>query len=132
MISRFATGLATLALAFAAALPAGAQEATPTPEEPRTYVALLEFSLDADQTIGGALEKLNDFGRAIRDSGFDVRTLIHEMGATNSVYLLIETEDWNALGTLFDRVLEQMPELMTEPFGWAGHSDLIMREVPIT
>ena len=56
---------------------------------------------------------------------------MHEWGPSNSFYMTIETDSWEEIGTILERMGEQMPELLAEPFGFGNHSDIIMRELPI-
>ena len=100
-------------------------------QEAPTYLVMAEFTLGADQSFAEALETMNTWGQAGPALGLNVRTFMHEWGPSNSFYMTVETNDWNEIGTLFERMVDQMPELMNEPFGWAGHSDIIMRELPI-
>ncbi|MDH3223005.1 MAG: hypothetical protein OEO23_04750 [Gemmatimonadota bacterium] len=95
------------------------------------YLIQAEFTLGENQSYAEALETMNRWGQAGQSLGLNIRTFMHEWGPGNSFYLIIETSDWEEVGTLFERMVEQMPELMNEPFGWGGHSDIIMRELPI-
>ena len=103
----------------------------PAQQEASTYLVLTEFTMDADQSFAQAMETMNTWGKAGQALGLDVRTFMHEWGPSNSFYMTIETDSWDEIGTVFERMGEQMPELLTEPFGFGGHSDIIMRELPI-
>ena len=94
-------------------------------------MVFLEFTMDADQSFAGAMETINTYGKAAQGLGLNARTFMHEWGPSNSFYMTIETDSWEEIGTLFERMVEAMPALMNEPFGFAGHSDVILRELPI-
>lgn len=103
----------------------------PAQEQTANYAVLVSFEMSGQQSFEEALGVVTEWGNLMRGLGVDARAFIHEWGPSNSFYLLIETDDWNEIGTLFDRMGEASPELMTRPFGFAGHSDLIMRELPL-
>ena len=103
----------------------------PVEQDAGNYMVLVEFTMDASQSFADALESMNTFGKSAQSIGLNVRTFMHEWGPSNSFYMTIETESWEEIGSVFERMVEAMPELMNEPFGFSGHSDIIMRELPI-
>ena len=46
-------------------------------------------------------------------------------------YIISETTDWGAIGTMFADLLAVQPDFMTTPFGFSGHSDNILTEIPV-
>lgn len=100
-------------------------------EQERTYRVMLEFKMGGTQTFEGAVASATEWTQAFKTFGYDARLFMHEWGPSNSFYIFIETTDWNAISTIFDEVGNEMPELLSQPFGWAGHSDIIMRELPV-
>jgi hypothetical protein len=56
---------------------------------------------------------------------------MHEWGSAPALYIVSETQDWNAIGTIFEDLTAALPEFTAEPFGFAGHGDEILMEIPV-
>jgi hypothetical protein len=42
-----------------------------------------------------------------------------------------ETSDWGAIGTMVDDLFAEIPDFMEQKWGFAGHSDNILTEIPV-
>jgi len=97
------------------------------------YLVLEEFRLAPDQTPADAIARLSSWIRALRATGdhSQVRLFLHDWGPEVALYIVSETRDWNAVGNIFAEVVAVEPDFMNQPFGFAGHSDNIMTEIPV-
>ena len=97
------------------------------------YIVIEEFELGPDQTINEGIERLSEWVRIIRDTGkhSSVRLFLHEWGPETAIYIVSETSDWSAIGTLFADLLAEIPNLADQKWGFAGHSDNILTEIPV-
>ena len=102
-------------------------------EQETNYVVIQEFELASDLPLNASVAKLSGWVRTFRASGkhSSVRLFMHEWGTKASLYVISETTDWSALGTMFADLLESQPDFMTVPFGFSGHSDNILTEIPV-
>ena len=122
-----------IALASAAiGLTAGRSVAAVQAQE-TNYLAIEEFQLGPDQTPAEAIERLSGWVQALRATGrhSNVRLFLHDWGPQIALYIVSETNDWDAIGSIFADVLAADPGFMTRPLGFAGHSDNILTEIPV-
>ncbi len=104
-----------------------------TPQQDTTYLVVEEFEFAPDMALSDGIERLSTWVRALRATGkhSSVRLFMHDWGSEAAFYIISETTDWNAIGTLFADVLAAEPDFMNQPFGFAGHSDEILTEIPV-
>ena len=121
-------------VAVAAALVGGTgSRLLATPQQDTTYLVVEEFEFGSDMALSDGIERLSTWVRALRATGkhSSVRLFMHDWGSEAAFYIISETTDWNAIGTLFADVVAAEPDFMDQPFGFAGHSDEIMTEIPV-
>ena len=113
-------------------LVAGTALATPQAQD-TTYLVIEEFEIGPDMTVNDGTARLSDWVRALRQTGkhSSVRLFFHDWGPEAAFYIVSETKDWGAIGTIFEDVVAAEPDFMTQPFGFAGHSDNILTEIPV-
>ena len=97
------------------------------------YLVVEEFKLAPDQVPADAIARLSSWVQALRATGkhSDVRLFFHDWGPEVALYIVSETTDWNAVGSIFADVLAVEPDFMNQPLGFAGHSDNILTEIPV-
>ena len=117
---------AALGLVAGRAMSASAQEET-------NYMVIQEFVVGPDQTLNEGIAELSDWVRAFRGSGkhSSVRLFMHEWGSEAAFYIISETADWSAIGTMFEDILAANPEFMDAQWGYASHADEILTEIPV-
>jgi hypothetical protein len=104
-----------------------------TQAQQANYLVIEEFELGPDMSMNDGIARLSEWVRALRATGkhSDVRLFMHDWGPEAALYIVSETEDWDAVGTIFADVLAVEPDFMTQPFGFLGHSDNILSEIPV-
>lgn len=97
------------------------------------YLVIEEFELGPDMTVNDGTARLSEWVRALRATGkhSSVRLFFHDWGPEAAFYIVSETADWGAIGTIFADVLAVDPDFMSQPFGFAGHSDNILTEIAV-
>ena len=97
------------------------------------YLVIESFELGPDQTMNEGIARLSEWVRAIRNSGkhSSVRLFFHDWGPETAFYIVSETSDWGAIGTLFADILAEIPDFPDQKWGFAGHSDNILTEIPV-
>ncbi len=102
-------------------------------EEQTNYVVIQEFEISSDMAFNDGIAQLSEWVRAFRASGkqSSVRLFMHEWGPEAAFYIISETTDWGAIGTMFADLLAAQPDFMTVPIGFSGHSDNILTEIPV-
>ena len=111
---------------------AGTAWATAQAQE-TTYLVIEEFGIGPDMTVNEGTERLSGWVRALRatDKHSSVRLFFHDWGPEAAFYIVSETTDWGAIGTIFSDVIASEPDFMDRPFGFSGHSDNILTEIPV-
>ena len=104
-----------------------------TAQEETNYMVIQEFTLGEGQSVNEGIAEMSDWVRAFRATGkhSSVRLFMHEWGSEAAFYIISETNDWSAIGTMFADLLAAKGEFMDEPFGFASHSDEILAEIPV-
>lgn len=103
-------------------------------KEPKTrYLVIEEFEMGPDMSMDDGIARLSGWVRALRASGkhSSVRLFLHDWGPELALYIVSETDDWGAIGTIFDDVIAAEPDVMKKPLGFVGHSDNILTEIPV-
>lgn len=102
-------------------------------EQEKNYLVVQEFEFGGGQTLNEAIEQLSEWVRIMRDTGkhSSVRLFMHEWGPKSALYIVNETNDWDAIGSLFDDLLAEIPDFPNQRWGFAGHSDNILAEIPV-
>ncbi|MEJ2547107.1 MAG: hypothetical protein P8125_04745 [Gemmatimonadota bacterium] len=97
------------------------------------YLVIESFELGPDQTINQEIERLSEWVRILRNTGkhSSVRLFMHHWGPETALYIMSETSDWGAIGTMVDDLFAEIPEFMDQEWGFAGHSDNILTEIPV-
>ena len=105
---------------------------TNSSQEPGTRLVILEFEIGPTQTPNEAISELSGWVRVARESGKheSARLYMHEWGPSAGIYVMLET-DWDGAEAFFTDLLEAQPDFMDRPFGFAGHSDNILTEIPV-
>lgn len=119
---------------LAVGLVAGTVVAKTQDEEQKTqYLVIEEFGIAPDMSMDEGIARLSGWVRALRATGkhSSVRLFLHDWGPEAALYVVSETSDWGAVGTIFADVIAAEPDLMKKPLGFAGHSDNILTEVPV-
>ena len=111
---------------------AGTALATPQAQD-TNYLVIEEFEVGPDMILNDGIVRLSEWVRALRATGkhSSVRLFFHAWGPEAAFYIVSETTDWAAIGTIFVDVVAAEPDFMTKPFGFAGHSDNILTEIPV-
>lgn len=123
--------IAIVALAGAALGLMAGKGLSATAQEETNHMVIQEFVLGPNQSVDEGIAKLSEWVRIFRASGkhHSVRLFMHEWGSEAAFYIISETKDWDAIGTMFADILASNPEFMSEPFGYASHSDEILGEI---
>ncbi len=102
-------------------------------EQETNYVVIQEFEIGSDMALNDGIAQLSEWVRAFRASGkhSSVRLFMHEWGSEAALYIISETTDWGAIGTMFADLLAGQPDFMTVPFGFSAHGDNILAEIPV-
>ena len=102
-------------------------------QEPAMRLVALEFDIGPDQTPNEAITELSEWVRIARATGKhqSVKLYMHEWGPSASLHLIVET-DWSGVEAFFVDLLEAKPDFMDQPFGFAGHRDNILTEIPVS
>ena len=97
------------------------------------YIVIEEFELGPDQTINEGIEQLSEWVRILRNTGkhSSVRLFMHHWGPETALYIMSETSDWGAIGTLTADLFAGIPDFLDQEWGFAGHSDNILTEIPV-
>jgi hypothetical protein len=97
------------------------------------YLVIESYELGPDQTINQEIERLSEWVRILRNTGkhSSVRLFMHHWGPETALYIMSETSDWGAIGTMVDDLFAEIPEFMDQEWGFAGHSDNILTEIPV-
>ena len=97
------------------------------------YMAIQEWRIGPGMSINEGIGRMSEFVRILRATGKheSVRLFRHDWGPEVAVYLVSETSDWNAIGTVFADIVAAQPDFPDQPFGFAGHSDNILAEIPV-
>jgi len=97
------------------------------------YLVIETFELGPDQTMNEGIEQLSEWVRIIRDTGkhSSVRLFLHHWGPETALYIMSETSDWGAIGTMVDDLFAEIPDFPEQKWGFAGHSDNILTEIPV-
>jgi hypothetical protein len=124
----FAAGALVSGGLFPAARPALAQE-----QQQQTYVYMEEFTLAPGQSWNGAVREISGWVRDMRATGEfrSVRLFGHHTGPSLSFYVMAETDTWQAIDAGFGKFFAGRPNMMDEPFQFAGHSDNLLTEIPV-
>ncbi len=111
---------------------AGTVLATPQAQE-TSYLVIEEFEIGPDMIPNDGIARMSEWVRALRATGkhSSVRLFMHDWGPEIALYIVSETTDWAAIGTIFADVVAAEPDFMARPFGFAGHSDNILTEIPV-
>ena len=104
-----------------------------TQEQETNYMVIMDFGMGPDMTPNQGIEYLSEWVRIIRASGefSSARLFMHEWGSNRIFFLLTETNDWNAIGSMSEDFFAQHPEFMDEPWMFSSHSDEILVEIPV-
>ncbi len=102
-------------------------------QEETNYLVIEEFEIGPDMIWNDGIARMSEWVRALRATGkhSSVRLFMHDWGPEAAFYIVSETTDWAAIGTIFADVVAAQPDFMTQPFGFAGHSDNILTEIPV-
>ena len=102
-------------------------------QQETNYLVIAEFELGPNQSLNQGTAQVSDWVRILRNTGkYDrVRLFFHGWGPKLGLYLVTETSDWGAIGTLYEDILAEHPEFLDQAWGWGGHSDNIMTEIPV-
>jgi len=97
------------------------------------YLVIQSFELGPDQTMNQEIERLSEWVRILRDTGkhSSVRLFFHHWGPETAIYIMSETSDWGAIGTMGDDLVAEISDVMDQEWGFAGHSDNILTEIPV-
>ncbi len=97
------------------------------------YLVMEEFELGPNMSMNDGTEQLSGWVSALRATGkhSSVRLFFHDWGPNAAFYIVSETTDWGAIGTIFADVLAADPDFVSRPWGFAGHSDNILTEIPV-
>ena len=97
------------------------------------YLVIEEFEIGPNMSVNDGTARLSKWVQALRATGkhSSVRLFFHDWGPEAAFYLVSETTDWGAIGTIFADVVAVEPDFMSQPFGFAGHSDNILTEIPV-
>ena len=131
-MKRFSLLALTLPATLAVGVIAGHASAS-SQEQETNYMVVQEFEIGPDQTINEAIEGLSEWVRVFRNSGkhSSARLFMHEWGSEAALYIISETSDWGAIGTLFEDLVAADPGFMDRSWGFVGHSDEILMEIPV-
>ncbi len=102
-------------------------------QEETNYLVIEEFEIGPDMIWNDGIARMSEWVRALRATGkhSSVRLFMHDWGPEAAFYIVSETTDWAAVGTIFADVVAAEPDFMTQPFGFAGHSDNILTEIEV-
>ena len=97
------------------------------------YLVIEAFEMGPDQTMNEGIEQLSEWVRILRATGkhSSVRLFFHDWGPETAFYIVSETSDWGAIGTIFADILAEIPDFPNQKWGFAGHSDNILSEIPV-
>ncbi len=111
---------------------AGTALATAQAQE-TNYLVIEEFEISPSMSMSDGTAQLSGWVSALRATGKhnSVRLFFHDWGPNAAFYIVSETTDWAAIGTIFADVIAADPGFTTRPFGFAGHSDNILTEIPV-
>ena len=125
--------LAVVALASASLGLIGGRGLSASVQQGTNYLVIEEFEIAPDMTPNEGTARLSEWVRALRATGkhSSVRLFFHDWGPEAAFYIVSETTDWAAIGTIFADVVAAQPDFMTQPFGFAGHSDNILTEIEV-
>lgn len=126
--------LLTLAIGISVVLGLVGGSALSARQQPeRNYMAIVSMEVGPGMSINDGISRTSEWVRILRETGkYDsVRLFLHEWGPETGIYLLLETTDWGALGTTFADVAAADPAMVNEPWGFVGHSDNLVVEIPV-
>ena len=97
------------------------------------YLVVEEFKIGPNMSFNEGIARLSGWVRALRASGKhgSVRLFRHDWGPEASLYIMSETENWASIGTILEDVSTAEPDILDRPFGFAGHRDNILVEIPV-
>ncbi len=103
-----------------------------TQEPAPNYMVVSDFELGPDMSFNEGIARLSEWIQLARATGKheSVRLFMHDWGPKTALYMVVET-DWNGVGAIFPDLVEAKPEMMDEKWGFAGHGDDIMTEIPV-
>ena len=125
--------IAVVALACAALGLVAGRGLSATAQEETNYMVIMDFTLGPEQTVNEGIAKMSDWVRIFRATGkhSSVRLFMHEWGSEGTFFIISETNDWSAIGTVFEDLVAAKSDFMDEPLGFASHSDEILVEIPV-
>jgi hypothetical protein len=92
-----------------------------------------EFTFAPGAVLNEAVAEMQEWVKDYRETGEykSVRLFFHHTGPSLSVYILLEPKSWQSIQDGQNKFFEANPELMDTPFNWAGHSDILLTEIPV-
>jgi hypothetical protein len=111
-----------------------AQEEDSESSAPATnYLYISEFEIGADQSLNEALAECTKWVKIYRETGefTSVRLFIHHTGPRAALYLLLETDNWQAIEDGHNKWIAAMPDFFDRKMKFGSHSDNLLNEIQV-
>ncbi len=97
------------------------------------YLYISEFEIGPDQSFNEALAEGTKWVKIYRETGdfSSVRLYMHHTGPRAALYILLETESWQAIESGHAKWIAAMPDFFDKKMKFRSHSDNLLTEIDV-